>query len=184
VCLEREVRDGVGEGPYLDSPVQARTGEGGGILRVDGKVHDVVCVPLEGHDAFPALVPVPGFDHHVVAAREHDGGTGMDGETADVVRMRLESGDLVVCVVVEDAQLKVVRTGHEPVFARDKPNAAHGHLGDLEGLDERTRGGVVDVDRTVVQAGEQPWLGRVEVDRFDSVGAGEERSLAVYCEQL
>lgn len=91
----------------------------------------------------------------------------MDGQTPYVVRVGLERRDLLVCIVVEDAQLEVVRAGHEPVLARDKTHAAYGHLGDLEGLDERAAVAVVDVHGAVVEAGEQPRLGRVKIDILD-----------------
>ena len=93
----------------------------------------------------------------------------MDREAPNVVGVRLERGDLFVRVVVEDAQLEVVRARDEPVLARDEAAAAHGDLRDLERLDERARVVVVDVDVAVVEADEEPWLGGVEVDRLDAV---------------
>ena len=55
----------------------------------------------------PLLVPVPCSDGHTVTA----------GETSNIVRVRLERRNFLVCVAVEDTQLEVVRTDHEPVLA-------------------------------------------------------------------
>ena len=97
----------------------------------------------------------------------------MNREASNVVGMRLERGDLFVRIVVEDAQLEVVRARDEPVLARDEAAAAHGDLRDLERLDERARVVVVDVNVAVVEPDEEPWLGGVEVDRLDAVRAVE-----------
>ena len=51
--------------------------------------------------------------------------------------MCLECGDFFMSVVVEDPQLEVVRASNEPVLARNKADASHRNLCDLEGLDQR-----------------------------------------------
>jgi hypothetical protein len=101
----------------------------------------------------------------------------MDGQAADVIRVGLERMDLLVGVVVEDAELEVVRAGDEPVLAGDEAGAADGDLGDLEGLEDGAGVDVVDLDGAVVEAGEQPGLGRVEVDVLDAIGAREQLAL-------
>jgi hypothetical protein len=62
----------------------------------------------------------------------------------------LEGGDFLMRVVVEDAQLEIICTSNEPVFARDEFNASNGDLCDLKGLHERPRFVVVNVDSTVI----------------------------------
>jgi hypothetical protein len=89
------------------------------------------------------------------------------GETSDVVWVRLEGCDALLGVVVVDAEVKVVAAAHEPVLAGDEGDGAHGDLGDLERLYERFRLVVPDDDAARVQAGNDPWVGRVEVDGLD-----------------
>ena len=48
------------------------------------------------------------------------------------------------------------------------------NFGDLEGLHERTSIMVVDVDRAVVETGEDPGLGGMEVYAFYAVRTSEE----------
>jgi hypothetical protein len=124
-------------------------------------------------DTLPVLVPVPGLDGHVVAPGEHDGRGRVHGHAADVVRVGLERVHLLERVVVEDAELEVVRARDEPLLARDEARAPDGDLGDLERLEDRAGVDVVDLDGSVVQAREQPRLGRVKVDVLDAVRPGE-----------
>jgi hypothetical protein len=85
----------------------------------------------------------------------------------------LERVHLLERVVVEDAELEVVRARDEPLLARDEARAPDRDLGDLESLEDRAGVDVVDLDGAVVQAREQPGLGRVEVDVLDAVRPGE-----------
>lgn len=98
----------------------------------------------------------------------------MNSQASYVVRMRFKRGNLFVRVVVEDPKLEVVRAGNEPVLARNEAYAADGNISDLKCLHKDTRLVVVDVHGAVVQTGQKPWFGRMEVDAFDAVGAGEE----------
>lgn len=54
-------------------------------------------------DIAPLLIPVPGFDGHVVAACKDDRCGRVDSKASDVVRVSLESDDFFMGVVVEDA---------------------------------------------------------------------------------
>lgn len=87
--------------------------------------------------------------------------------------MRLERCDFLVRVVIEHAELKVVRTCDEPVFARDELDATHRDVGYLKCLHQGARLVVIDVYRAIVEACEQPWLGGVKVGAFDAVRARE-----------
>ena len=59
----------------------------------------------------------------------------MNGQAPNVVGVRLECCDLLVCVIVEYAQLEVVGASHEPVLARDEADASHGHFRYFKGFD-------------------------------------------------
>lgn len=120
-------------------------------------------------DILPLLVPIPSLNRHVVASRKHDTRSRMDGKTSNVVGMRLEGGNLLVCVVIEDAQLEVVRASNEPVFARDELDASYRNLSDLERLDQCASFVVVDVDCAIVETGEQPGFRRMKVDTLDAI---------------
>ena len=97
----------------------------------------------------------------------------MYGQASDIVGVGLERGDLFVCVVVEDAELEVVRARDEPVLAVYEAHATHGDLRDLEGLDQSASVVVVYVDRAIVETGENPGLGGVEVDALYAVRTSE-----------
>lgn len=103
----------------------------------------------------------------------------MHGEASNVIRMGFKRRDLLVGVVVEDAKLVVVRSGNEPVLPRDELGASHRHFSNLEGPYKRASLVVVDVHAAIVKSGQQPWLCRVEIDRLDSVRAGEELFLQI-----
>jgi len=51
----------------------------------------------------------------------------MYGETSDIVGVCLERSNLVMCIVIEDAQLKVVRAGDKPVLACDEADTSDGN---------------------------------------------------------
>lgn len=51
-------------------------------------------------------VSISRFATH--ACSQHEGLCGVDGDGTDVIRMGLEGGDLLGCVVVVDAQLEVI----------------------------------------------------------------------------
>lgn len=70
--------------------------------------------------ALPTLLPIPGFDCHIIAAGQNDACRGVYGEASNVVRMGFESGYFLVGVVVENTKLKIVRTSDEPVLARNE----------------------------------------------------------------
>jgi hypothetical protein len=75
----------------------------------------------------------------------------MDGQTSDIIWMGFKGRNLFVGVVVENTQLEVVGTSHEPVLPGNKLDAANWNLGNFEGLDQSTCFVVVNVDTSVVQ---------------------------------
>ena len=103
----------------------------------------------------------------------------MHGEAADVVWVRLKRNDLFMRVVVEHAQLEIVRTGNEPILARDKTHTSYGYFCDFECLYERARFKVVGVYTPIVQSSKEPGFSRVKVDRLDAIRALEKLSLWV-----
>lgn len=101
----------------------------------------------------------------------------MHGETSDIVWMSFESGDFFVRVVIEDAKLKVVGAGDEPVLARDKFAAANGDFRNLESFDDCACFVVIYVHSAVVETCQKPWLGGMKVDSLDPVGPVEQLPL-------
>jgi hypothetical protein len=98
----------------------------------------------------------------------------MHGKTSNIVRIGFEERHLFVGVVIEDAQLEVIRAGNEPVLASDKFDTAHWDLWDLERFDDGASLVVVDVDGTVVEPSKQPWFCWVEFDAFHAVRTRKE----------
>lgn len=60
----------------------------------------------------------------------------MHGKASNVIWMGLKLGDLFVCVVVEDSELKIITSRDEPVLPRDESDAANGDLGHFKCLDD------------------------------------------------
>ena len=77
-------------------------------------------------------------------------------------------------VVVEDAKLEIVRACDEPILAGYEADAAYGNLRDLKRLNQGTRFVVVDIDRAIVETGEDPGLCWMKVDSFYAIRASEE----------
>jgi hypothetical protein len=74
----------------------------------------------------------------------------MNGKASDIVWMGLKCGNLFVGVVVENTQLEVVGTSHEPVLASNKFDTTNRDLRDLKSLDQSACFVVVDVDTPIV----------------------------------
>lgn len=85
-------------------------------------------------NALPLLIPIPGLDCHIVAARQHDTCRRVHCKTSNIIRMGLERDDFLVRVIIEHAKLEVVRTGDEPIFARDELYTTNGDVGHFERL--------------------------------------------------
>ena len=101
----------------------------------------------------------------------------MDGNGANVIGMRLESGDLLAGVVVVDAQLKVIAATHDPILPGNEAAGSDGNIGELEGLDDLLGVEGPDIDMSGVESGKNPVLGRVEIYALDSLAASEELPL-------
>ena len=120
-------------------------------------------------DTPPLLVPVPCFNGHVITAGKYYAKRWMYRKATYVVWMGFKGDNFLVSIVIEDSELEIIGTRNEPVLAGDEAHAANGDLCDLESLDERAGVVVVDVDCAIIEAGEDPWLGRVEVDALDAI---------------
>jgi hypothetical protein len=75
----------------------------------------------------------------------------MHGQATNVVRVRFERSNFLVSVVVEDAQLKVVRSSNEPVFPSDEFYTPYWNLCDFKCFDNGTGVVVVDINGTIVE---------------------------------
>ena len=137
---------------------------------------------FEDTNTFPLLVPIPCFDRHVVATGENDAKRRMHGQTSNIVRMSFECGDLLVCVVVEDAKLEVVGPSNEPILARNEAHTANRNLSNFKSFDYCASLMVVDVDTAVVKTRNEPGLGWVKVDSLDTVRPLEELPLQNGCQ--
>lgn len=93
-------------------------------------------VALKRLYTLPALIPIPQLDGHIITGGEDKWLCGMHNDGPDVVRVSFEGGYFLTCIVVEDAQMEVVRANHEPVLAGNEAASANGDIGDLKGLDE------------------------------------------------
>ena len=93
----------------------------------------------------------------------------MDRQATNVIWVCLESDDLLVCVIIEDSKLKIVRARDEPVLPGDEAHASHRHFCDFESLDKCACFVVIDVDAAVVKTSQEPGFCRVEVDSFYAV---------------
>ncbi len=115
---------------------------------------------------FHCLSQSQACDGHIIAPRQYDTQRRVHCEASNVVGVSLEGGNLFVSVVIEDAQLEVIRASNEPVFSRNEANASNGDCCDLKRLDSRACFVVVNDHRSVVESSNEPWFRRVEVDRF------------------
>lgn len=100
--------------------------------------------------AFPLFLPVPRLNRHVVTPCEDDTRGRVNCQTSDVVRVGLKSDDLLVGVVIERAQLKVIGTCNKPVLARDEADTSHGNLCNFKSLHKCTGFVIIYVDRAIV----------------------------------
>lgn len=85
-----------------------------------------------------------------------------------------------MCVVVEDAQLKVIRSSNKPIFPSDKLDAPNWNFRHFKRFDDSTRVMIVDVDGAIVETCNQPWLSRMEVDALDAIRPRKELFLGNY----
>mmetsp|Transcript_8660 Transcript_8660/g.24429 ORF Transcript_8660/g.24429 Transcript_8660/m.24429 type:complete len:357 (-) Transcript_8660:37-1107(-) len=179
VALQGVVRRGLPDAPHLDGVVQRRGGERVGVLGVEHDLHDVVRVALEHLRALPALLPVPQFDEHVVRAREQVRRRGVHRQAADVVGVGLKGLHLVHGVVVVHPDEHVVAPGHHPLLPRHELAGPHRQVRHLEALLQALVEVVPDVHVAIVQVGENPGLGGMEVHALDAVRPLSEHPLDV-----
>lgn len=108
----------------------------------------------------------------------------MNGDAADIVRVRLEQVDTLQGVVVVDADGHVVGSRHDPVLTGDELGGPDGEVAHLEGLDQGLVFVVPDVDVSVVEGGHHPGLRGVEVAAFHAVTPRRQPTLDVQAERL
>lgn len=88
------------------------------------------------HDIAPRLFPVPKLDEHVVRAGQNIRLGRVYSNASDIVAVGLERNDFFERVVVEDAELHVVRTGNDPRLPRNEFRSANRQVRDFKRFDE------------------------------------------------
>lgn len=91
-------------------------------------------VALEDLNAFPASLPIPELDCHVIGCGQNERLSGVDDDRSNVVGMSLERRDLLGRIVVVNTELEVVRTANNPVFAGNEASSSYGDIGEFEGF--------------------------------------------------
>jgi hypothetical protein len=102
-------------------------------------------------NVLPSLLPVPGFDRHVIATSKYDARCWMHSQATNVVRVCFKRSDFLVSVIIEDAQLEVVRSSNKPVFPSDEFNTPYWDLCDFKCFDNGTSVMIVDINGTIVE---------------------------------
>lgn len=97
----------------------------------------------------------------------------MNRQASNVVRMGLKRSNFLHCIIVENAQLEVIRSSHKPVLSCNELDTAHRHFRDFKRLHNGTRLMVIYVDRAIIKTGEQPWFCWMKVDTLDTIGPRE-----------
>jgi hypothetical protein len=98
-------------------------------------LHDVVHMAFKDLHTFPALVPVPELDEHVIGTGQQIRQRRVHRYRADVVGVCFKHFLTFHCVVVVDADDHVVASCGHPLLARDELGATGRHICRLEGLD-------------------------------------------------
>lgn len=85
--------------------------------------------------AFPSFIPIPQFYGHIIRSCKNKGLCWMNNYGSDIVRMSFEGGDFLRGVVIVYADLEIIRTANDPVFAGDESASSHGNVGEFKSLD-------------------------------------------------
>lgn len=104
-------------------------------------------------NTFPLLIPIPRFNRHIIAASQHDTRCGMHRQAANIIRVRLERGHFFMRIIIEHAQLEIIRASHEPIFAGNKTGTSHWHLRHFECLDDAAGFVIVNVNGPIIKTG-------------------------------
>ena len=121
----------------------------------------------------PLVVPIPQFHQHVVTAGNNEWLSGMDDDGSNVIRMSFELVNSLKSVVVENPDLHVIGTRHDPALPRDELGCTDRKITDLKRFDKKLALVVPNVDVSVVEGNEHPWFRRMEICRLDSIGMGQ-----------
>ena len=124
---------------------------------------------LECSNAFPLLIPVPCLDRRIIATGEDDAERWMHGQASNIVGVRFKSRNLLVRIVIEDTKLEVIGSSNEPVLSWDEAYATNGDFCNFKGFHDSACFMIVNVDAPVIQSGDEPRFGWVEIDGFDTV---------------
>lgn len=92
-------------------------------------------------DTLPSLLPVPQLDGHIVTSCQYQALRRMNSQATNIVRVGFNRRHLLSGVVVEDAQVVVIRSADEPVTTCDEANATNWDFCYFERLDDSLRRG-------------------------------------------
>lgn len=135
VAREGEVGHRWPQIPHFNGLVQRGWCESIGVFGVESDTHDVVGVAFKTYHILPILVPVPQFNLHIIGTGEDERECWMDGNATNIVQMRFKrvhlegSGSggesrgrnyLFARVVVENANIQVIRSHNDPILARNE----------------------------------------------------------------
>jgi hypothetical protein len=108
--------------------------------------------------AFPALIPIPQLNCHIIASSKNETLGRMDSYCANVIGVCFKASNLLRSIVVQDAQLKVVRTSDNPILPCDETTSANRYISKLECLNCAACFVGPDVDMATIQSGKDPWF--------------------------
>ena len=106
--------------PHLNALIQRATSKGVKVSWVEGQLHHIMDMILQGFHQGEVVVPIPDLDRRVIRGGQDVTLRGMDHQASDVIRVRVKSFDLLHCVVVEHANLEIVTPANQPLFSCDE----------------------------------------------------------------
>ena len=165
-----------------------------------------MAMPLENLHALPRLLPIPEFNRHIVTCGQAEWLGRVNRNRTDIVRVGLEARYLLGRIVVDNAQLEIIRPGNDPVLAGHEATSSYWDIGEFKCLDGGACFVGPDVDVPAVERREDPWFyfidcrsqspahfcifpsleffefgeeftGRVEINALNSLGASKELPL-------
>ncbi len=117
-----------------------------------------MAMPLKDLNTLPSLLPTPQFNCHIITCGKAEGLRRVYGNRTNVIGVGLEAGDLLGSIVVDNAQLEIVRPSDNPVLPRDEATSSNRDIGQFKGLDGGSCFVGPDVNVAAVKRGKDPWF--------------------------